>query len=346
MAAYKFKVLKGGKVYGEATTRAEAEAVAKKIGGTVAEAVTAKAGNPRACNPRAAKPKTVQVIASHADIEKLAKKVLGEIKRQGYVEGPCCVMFCHQLATKAGLASELPNDVKYNPPHFFSSELKNNPDAVLAMLGNNKRSVAIFCYELAGLAFRWDYGFTFADVAEGRAMNPANPPLERSNAAALLDTVKPGKPQVIHGVKVSRVGSGYSIDRMVLSRELAIQRLEQGGKVGNPAMRLSEVPEVSIAAPEGTADGQRIAVAKFADPYVGNDFVNGLLFVVYDPQTLHVGGTQRIATAKGKDTADYDGMFPDVAGLLRSSHGKINATIVEAGKAANPKAKPAKVTYI
>lgn len=178
-----------------------------------------------------------------------------------------------------------------------------------------------------------------AAMARPLAGRASNPPLEHSNAAILLDTVKPGKPQVIHGVKVSRVGAGYSIDRVVLSRELAIKRLEQGGKVGNPAMQLSHAPKVSIAAPEGTASGQRIAVAKFADPYVGNDFVNGLLFVVYDPQTLHVGGTQRIATAPGKDSPDYDGMFPDVAGLLRDSSGKINAYLVD-GKTANPNAKP------
>lgn len=39
MSAYKYKVIVKGKVYGEATTLAEAEAAAKKVGGTVLQAV-------------------------------------------------------------------------------------------------------------------------------------------------------------------------------------------------------------------------------------------------------------------------------------------------------------------
>ena len=45
MASYKFKVIKGGKVIGEATTRAEAEAAAKKHGGHVAEILAGKTGS-------------------------------------------------------------------------------------------------------------------------------------------------------------------------------------------------------------------------------------------------------------------------------------------------------------
>lgn len=83
-----------------------------------------------------------------------------------------------------------------------------------------------------------------AAMARPLAGRASNPPLEHSNAAILLDTVKPGKPQVIHGVKVSRVGSGYSIDRMVLSREMAIKRLEQGGKTANPKAERLANPSV------------------------------------------------------------------------------------------------------
>jgi hypothetical protein len=104
----------------------------------------------------------------------------------------------------------------------------------------------------------------------------------------------------------------------------------------NPALYLSHEPKVSIAGVHG-----RMAVAKFADPYVGNEFINGLMFVDYDPNTLRIAGRQRIATAKGKDTADYAALWPDAASLLRASSGNINAGIVE-GKSANPNPKAKK----
>jgi len=90
---------------------------------------------------------------------------------------------------------------------------------------------------------------------------PKNPPLERANAASLLDAVKPGKPQVIHGVKVARVGAGYSIDRMVLSRELAIKRLE-GGKVGNPKPNPKAVKAKAKPKPKTTAKPKKPATRK------------------------------------------------------------------------------------
>lgn len=292
MATFKFKVLKGGKVYGEATTKAEAEAVAKKIGGSVAEVVgagpvkrvVAKKRNPSASSSKAPSATPKYRVAT--------------------------VTFDDGTSRETMVGGTFWNEPELREYYAIGKQFN---------LGTHRdRLVRV----------------TKVDISKNAAFgNPKNPPLERASAAALLDAVKPGKPQVIHGVKVARVGAGYSIDRMVLSRELAIKRLE-GGKAKNPAMYLSREPQVSIPSAQG-----RMAVVKFADPYVGNDFVNGLMFVDYDPKTLRATGQQRIATAKGKDTPDYDALWSDVANLLRASAGKINASIVE-GKTANPKAKP------
>lgn len=116
MASYKYKVIKGGKVIGEATTRAEAEAAAKKFGGHVAE-------------------------------------LLADEAQRKYV-----------------------------------------PDSKPAK---------------------------------------TNPPLEPHSAATLLDAVKPGAPQQIHGVKVARVGAGYSVDGNAMTRAQALKALE-AGRMANP----------------------------------------------------------------------------------------------------------------
>jgi hypothetical protein len=525
MAAYKFKVIKGGKVYGEATTRAEAEAVAKKIGGTVAEAITAKAGNPRARGLTRATKQAIQAYGIEA-----CRKAFDMHDRLGYgasgVSHECAATIrttrqadaainagrelasIEAVTAKAGNPSGEPYHVAIGrrllglpgaKVKFFaqceSPKLLDNDDPVFedcelsdprasvythAIVGNFRgqdeddqstynaesygeetRSLAAqrklvadrfgalsadrvanpaapafgpgfypslpsqiveemgvimwqdgteqemtrsalrdfgkkgateqhrIALALLSEAEKWckkyqpaqlanfekqkakldnvlsspegkDEFAAFNDQAKAamrfalrfasgpdkterayladrlmlrlqkelnagaKASNPANPPLERANAAALLDTVKPGRPQVIHGVKVSRVGAGYSIDRMVLSRELAIQRLEQGGKagkVGNPKAKKRPITQ---------ADG----VLPWAMPYWGKE------------QIEEFNEQADMAEAMG----DIEGQREALRKMLAAAK-KYNSTLDaqiaqsllnDTYKTANPKAKPSK----
>jgi len=265
MSTYKFKVLKGGKVYGEATTKAEAEAVAKKIGGSVAEV-----GDKAARKVAAKKPKTSNPNSSDRS-QKRVTVTLANGKKHTY------------------LVYSTDDEIRA----FNSGNVGYNDYGEPGPVGTFNRSAVV--------------------AVDIQPAKPKNPPLERANAASLLDAVKPGKPQVIHGVKVARVGAGYSIDRMVLSRELAIKRLE-GGKVGNPVVKQDKTPErhtVKVTFSDGDTMVTSIngTHKSITDYYVGTKFTQwrepGIETVRYGKSVEFLDGTsanpktKRAATPKG-----------------------------------------------
>jgi len=200
MASYKFKVIKGGKVIGEATTRAEAEAAAKKLGGHVAEVVaatTGRRGNPAGHPQPAAKGLTGGQYLLWLTAYGNAMTTRGVDKRQA-------MQSVRQFTADAiaGQPIRVTDDVK-----------------------------------LAWSAVHFDGQPTPAALRAGAraAMKPLiesekthNPPLEPHSAATLLDAVKPGAPQQVHGVKVARVGAGYSVDGKAMTRAEALKALEVG----------------------------------------------------------------------------------------------------------------------
>jgi len=88
MSAYKYKVIVKGKVYGEATTLAEAEAAAKKVGGTVLQAVgkaprKVAAKKPKASNPKPAVKSKVAAKKRNPPLEPVPAAVLLDTVRPG-----------------------------------------------------------------------------------------------------------------------------------------------------------------------------------------------------------------------------------------------------------------------
>lgn len=242
MSAFKYKVIVKGKVYGEATTKAEAEAVAKKIGGTVAEVVGAK---PAAKKPKVAKKQSGGDEIFSATTLEHARKLRHRLGIRRKATNPALYLSREPKVSIAGAHGRMAV-AKFADPYvgneFINGLMFVDYDPETLRIAGRQRIATAKGKDTADYAALWpdaasllreSAGNINASIVEGKKANPKNPPLEAKNAAALLDAVKPGKPQVIHGVKVARVGAGYSIDRMVLSRELAIKRLE-GGKVGNP----------------------------------------------------------------------------------------------------------------
>ena len=261
MSAYCYKVIVRGKVFGEATTLAEAEAAAKKHGGKVLQEM-GKTSNPRASKLTPFAQAWFALMRTKP--EGSYKIPLGDLREMqasyedGDIDDRALWLMVPQPTVRAMLLPHQPpadlrrtgnpHEDEYIPVQQALSPFATAWFALMKSKGGREAAQARSLLPLyrdgtvndrslflttsgADLAKLPAPAAAMARPLAGRA---SNPPLEHSNAAILLDTVKPGKPQVIHGVKVSRVGSGYSIDRVVLSRELAIKRLEQGGKTANP----------------------------------------------------------------------------------------------------------------
>jgi len=66
-----------------------------------------------------------------------------------------------------------------------------------------------------------------------------------------------------------------------------------------------------------------MCIARFPDSAADiGRHVRGLLFVGYDPETLRIVHTQRIALCDDSDAVDLDAMWPDCAALVVVSRGQ------------------------
>lgn len=201
MSTYKFKVLKGGKVYGEATTKAEAEAVAKKIGGTVAEVVGAK---PAKRKPAAKKPKTSNPNSSDRS-QKRVTVTLANGKKHTY------------------LVYSTDDEIRA----FNSGNVGYNDYGEPGPVGTFNRS-AVVAVDIQPAKPK-NPPLERANAAAKKR----NPPLEPVPAAVLLDTVRAGVPQTFHGVKVELQPV---VDGKPMQRWQALAAIEAGkdGKKANP----------------------------------------------------------------------------------------------------------------
>ena len=199
MSTYKYKVIKGGKVIGEATTRADAEAAAKKFGGHVAELLAGKAG--RTGNPSS---DGDQPLSHFARAFFAVMRAKGGKSAQQFGPG-------FEQLVREGVVEDYAL-WRSTSPEDLRKIAEKSPQAAAEMR-----------------AFKP----IVPPKTAGSVASRGNPPLEPHSAATLLDAVKPGAPQQIHGIKVARVGAGYSVDGKAMTRAQALKALEVGRKA-NP----------------------------------------------------------------------------------------------------------------